>query len=98
MAAPLEDENGVCMALGVCGADENQKDAIIDEGLGNMADLLILNEKEVMDMMSNITKLPVARGGIRIGAIITKKVKGLVYWCKEQKRHGSDLDANRFTA
>jgi hypothetical protein len=32
MAAPLEDENGVRMALGVCGADENQKDAIIDEG------------------------------------------------------------------
>jgi hypothetical protein len=28
--------------------------------------------------------------------VVTKKVKALVYWCKEQKRHGSNLDANRF--
>jgi hypothetical protein len=48
-------------------------------------------------MMSNITKLPVNQGGVRIGAILTKKVKALAYWCKEQQRKDKDLDANRFT-
>jgi hypothetical protein len=28
--------------------------------------------------------------------VVTKKVKALVYWCKEQKRQDLDLDANRF--
>ena len=48
-------------------------------------------------MMTNITRLPANRGGIRIGIVITKKVKALVYWCKERKRRGQNLDANEFT-
>lgn len=93
----MENEQGVRMALQVCGADANQRDAIVGEGLGRMSDLMILDDKEITEMMSNITRLPVNRGGIRIGAIITKKVKALVYWCKQQKRQGADCDANRFT-
>lgn len=92
------DEAGLRMALDVCGASEAQKDAIVDEGFNGMADLMILEEKDITDMMSNLTKLPVNRGGTRIGAILTKKVKALVYWCREQDRQDLDLDANRFTA
>lgn len=91
------DEAGVRIALDVCGASDAQKDAIVEEGFNGMADLIILDDKDISDMMSNITKLAVNRGGTRIGAVLTKKVKALVYWCQEQDRQDLDLDANRFT-
>jgi hypothetical protein len=90
-------ENGVRLALGVCGANDDQKDAIINEGFDGMSDLLILDEKDITDMMSVIRNLPVNRGGVRIGAVLTKKVKALVYWCREQKSQDLELDAYRFT-
>jgi hypothetical protein len=97
MAAIADDEAGVRMALEVCGASDEQQDAIVAEGFENMSDLTVMEEKDITDMMTNITRLPVNRGGVRIGAVVTRKVKALVYWCKEQKRRGKDLDANRFT-
>ena len=96
MAAVADDEVGVRMALAVCGASDGQQDAIILEGINEMNDLTVLDDKVVGDMIAGITKLPTNRGGIRSGAIITKRVKALVYWTKEQKRRGADLDANRF--
>jgi hypothetical protein len=62
-----------------------------------MSDLTVMDEKDMTDMMTNITRLRMNHGGVRIGAVVTKKVKALVYWSKEQKRRGEDLDANRFT-
>ena len=82
----------------ICGATNDQRDAILGEGFQGMDDLAIMDEKDVADMMSNVTKLAVNRGGSRIGAVLTKKVKALVYWCKDQLRQGLDLDAHRFTA
>ena len=94
--APEDGEDGVRMALVVCGATQEQVDAIVQEGFTEMADLAIMDDKEIADMMTNITRLQANRGGVRIGAVVTKKVKALVYWCKEQKRQGKDLDANQF--
>jgi hypothetical protein len=90
-------ENGVCLALGVCGASKEQQNLIIDEGFNGMSNLLILDEKDITNMMSNITKLTVNHGGVRMGAVFTKKVKALVYWCRAQQRQGLELDANGFT-
>ena len=95
--APLIDLNGVQMALAVCEASAGQIAAIVAQGINRMGHFLMIEEKEVDTMMSNITQLAVNRGGIVIGAIVTKMVKGLVYWCKEQNRQGNDLDARRFT-
>jgi hypothetical protein len=89
--------NGVRLALTRCGASLTQRDAIIQEGFTGMDDLLFMDESDVERMMSNITKLRANQGGVRIGALLTKKVQALVYWAKEQDRHGMDLDANRFT-
>jgi hypothetical protein len=75
-----------------------QIDSILREGFNGMRDLLILDDKELANMMTAITRLPLNRGGHRIGAILTKKCKGLAYWCREQQRQGLDLDASiRFT-
>ena len=95
---PMEGVDGVSIALQTCGASAAQREAIVNEGFTGMIDLLIMEEKEVAEMMTNITRLSQARGGVRIGAILTKKVKALVYWCKERQRQGLDLDANEFTA
>jgi hypothetical protein len=46
-------EQGVRMAMGICGASDGQVDAIIDEGFDGMSDLLILEEKDITEMMSN---------------------------------------------
>jgi hypothetical protein len=97
MAAIADDKAGVRMALDVCGANDGQVDAIVKEGFTAMADLAVMDKKDITDMMTNITRLPANRGGVRIGAVITKKVKALVYWCKERKRRGQNLDANEFT-
>jgi hypothetical protein len=93
----LLDEQGVRHALDVCSASNEQIDSIVDKGLEQMADLLILEEEDIGRMMTNITRLPANRGGTRIGAVVTKKVQALAYWCKEQNRQDKDLDANRFT-
>jgi hypothetical protein len=92
-----ESEDSVKIALEVCGATDDQITAIVAEGFEDMRDLLILDDKEIADMMAGITKFPVNRGGRRIGAILTKKCRALAYWCQEQERQGLDLDANQFT-
>ena len=97
-AAPLIDIGGVHASLIMCGATPNQRNAIVSEGFTGMADLLSMEEKDITDMMTNITRLATNRGGVRIRAILTKKVKALVYWCKERDRQGLNLDANGFTA
>jgi hypothetical protein len=94
---PLIDINGVTLALTRCGASPQQRVAIIQEAFTGMADLLFMEESDIKRMMSNITKLRQNQGRIRIGAVLTKKVKALVFWVKEQERLGLDLDANRFT-
>jgi hypothetical protein len=40
-----------------------------------MEDLLILDNKDITDMMSNTIRLTVNRGGIRIVPVLTKKAK-----------------------
>ena len=63
-----------------------------------MADFLILQPNDVPRMSENITRMSANRGGIRIGAILTKKIEALVFWCHERNRSGQSLDANQFTA
>ena len=94
--APIEDLDGVELALTICGAEDDQIESIIREGFTGMADLVTLEEKDIENMMTNITRLPIDRGGSRIGALLTKKVKALAFWCKERERKGENLDANEF--
>lgn len=94
---PLIGIQGVQLALTICGASVDQRNSIINEGFNEMSDLLYITDSEIETMMSNITRLRAAQGGIRIGALLTKKVKTLAYWAKEQERQGLALDAYRFT-
>jgi hypothetical protein len=71
MAAIADDEAGVRMALEVCGATNEQQDAIVAEGFEDMSDLTVMDEKDITDMMTNITRLPMNCGGVRIGAVVT---------------------------
>jgi hypothetical protein len=53
-----EGEDGVKIALAVCGASDEQIDSIRREGFNGMRDLLILDNKEIADMMTAITRSP----------------------------------------
>jgi hypothetical protein len=59
-----EGEQGVRIALGICGASDAQTDAIIDKGFNGMSDVLILEDKEVTDRMSNNSRPTVEASGL----------------------------------
>ena len=94
---PLIDGAGVDMVLAVCGADAAQVASIKGEGFASMADFLIMKTEDVATMTTNLTRLQVNRGGSRIGAVLTKKLEALIYWCHERRRQGRELDANEFS-
>jgi len=94
---PMVGADGVEAALATCGANRNQIKAIKGEGITQMTDFLFLNGDRVMAMATNLTKLPNNRGGARIGAILTEKIRALVFWCHERRREDSDLDAAEFS-
>ena len=85
------------MVLAVCGADAAQVASIKGEGFASMADFVIMRTEDVPTMTTNLTRLQANRGGSRIGAVLTKKLMALIYWCHERRRQGKELDANEFT-
>ena len=94
---PVIGAQGVQQALTVCGASAALRDGLIGVGLAIMADFTILSVKEVETMATNVTRLSVNQGGAQIGAVLTKKIKGLVQWCHDRQWKGQNLDANAFT-
>ncbi len=95
---PLNDGNGVRAALTVCGCTNEQRNALVEEGLTTMADLLVIQAKDVAAMCNNLSRIPANRGGCKIGTVIMKKLEALINWCHDRNREGHDLDANEFNA
>jgi hypothetical protein len=93
---PLVDHRGVANALALCGCSVEQKNALIGEGFNNMTDFLVIQAKDVVGMCADLARMPVNRGGIKIGIVTMKKVEALVMWCHDRKRKGLKLDANAF--
>ena len=83
--------------LSICGANATQRTAIRGGGFETLDDFLLLQLEDVVTMTTNVTRLSVNRGGARLGAIITKKLQGLVHWCHERARDGLPLTADEFT-
>jgi hypothetical protein len=80
-----EGEDGVKIALEVCGATDDQITAIVAEGFEDMRDLLILDNKEIADMMAGITKLPVNRGGPQLVRFSQRIVRHLLIGAKSKR-------------
>ena len=57
MAAPNIDINGVCHCLTICGCNNDLREAIIAEGVNEMAQLNYLRVKDVDNMSKRITAL-----------------------------------------
>jgi hypothetical protein len=87
----------VQQVLTTCGATAAQRTAITEEGFTSLEDFLILTIKDVAEMAMNVTHLAVNRGGVHIGAVLTKKLQGLVWWCLDRHRRGQALVADEFT-
>ena len=93
---PLIDEQGVAEALRLCGCSVEQRNALVGEGFINMIDFLVIQPKDVAGMCTNLARIPVNRGGSKIGTVTMKKVEALVMWCHDREREGLELDANAF--
>ena len=93
---PLIDARGVMEALRLCGCSVEQTNALVGEGFTNMADFLVIQAKDVAGMCTNLARIPINRGGSKIGTVIMKKIEALVMWCHDQEREGQELDASAF--
>ena len=93
---PLIDARGVMEALRLCGCSVEQTNALVGEGFTNMADFLVIQAKDVAGMCTNLARIPINRGGSKIGTVIMKKIEALVMWCHDREREGQELDASAF--
>ena len=64
------------------------RDAILLEGFESLNDLGEIRVKDVEDMCKKISGLSNARGGARIGLVLVRRLKALVYWVKDHDRRG----------
>ena len=67
--------------------------AITAEGFASIEDLGDVSVKDVEDMCKKISGLSNNRGGVRIGLVLVRRLKGRVYWVKDHQRRGQIANA-----
>ena len=96
--APLEGEAAVKYAFSICGVKAEQEKALLEQGFPNMDTVATTRPKDLENMFKAIGKGNTApEKAARIGAMLGRNIEGLVYWCKERKRQGLDLDVRLVT-
>jgi hypothetical protein len=63
------------------------RDAIVTEGFTSINDLADIAVKDVSAMCMKISGLSNTRGGILIGYNLVRRLKGFVFWVKDQHHH-----------
>jgi hypothetical protein len=81
------------VVLAVCGfANVMDHTSIINnEDFQLNADVGILEDKDVFEMVKRLGNRTVAEGRVNIGAIQVKKLQTLCYWVRDQQKHGQDI-------
>lgn len=70
----------------ICGFDDPaQRLSLIAEGFNEVSDFGIMSSQDIAEMASKISKLPVNRGGFRIGAVQVRWLEGLAYWVMDRQ-------------
>ena len=91
----LNEVDTVLLSAGLTAA---QIVAIRTEGFERLNDFLTISNKEITDMASRLTSLPVVRGGTRIGVIHIKKLQAIAYWVRDCHNRNQIPDAGAFDA
>jgi hypothetical protein len=75
---------------------EALRNAIVSEGFTSINDLGDIRVKDVEDMCKKISGISNARGGVRIGLVLVRRLKGLVYWVKDHLRRSQTPDGDNW--
>jgi hypothetical protein len=87
MAEINQEEIELCICLARIGFNTNRlRDAIVTQGFTSINNLADIAVKDVSAMCKKISGLSNARGGILIGYNLVRRLKGLVFWVKDQHR------------
>ena len=90
----LEGVDFLLNAIGFNEADERQR--IMEAGLGGYEDFRYLVEKDICDMADEFGKRTQANGRITFGLGRTKKLQGIMHWIQDGYRTSDVLDHNMF--
>jgi hypothetical protein len=87
---PAQAEFRACLAL--IGWNPRQCNMIVAEDFTNVDDLGDMLLKDVSHICTTISKLSNARGGVRIGCALIRRLKGFVWWVKDHQCRDQDAD------
>ncbi|KAL7578631.1 hypothetical protein ACA910_009776 [Epithemia clementina (nom. ined.)] len=67
--------------------------AFLQECFTSLADLRNLDQKNLQEMATRISRKPSNQGPVLIGMLLLKKVESLIYWVKQRTTMGLPLDS-----
>ena len=86
--------------LTVCGVqDQNVRQQIIDgKGFAALEDIAILEgDADVTEMAKRMAARPAANNRVFLATTVIKKIQGLVWWVRDQRKLNQDIDPVLFT-
>jgi hypothetical protein len=93
----LQGKEAVHHVLNICGFTiATERESLITKGFHDLLDFGIMNSREITEMTSKVSKLPMNRGGMWIGAVHVCRLEGLVYWVMDRQRQSQPLVAEEF--
>ena len=105
---PLDDEAAARHVFTICKLTEWQKVELLSQGLESMKHISQATMKDIDNMSRDLAAAakaaPTTTGrsaashhGRILGLMRVKRLKALIYWCKQQKRRGLPLNPYAFT-
>jgi hypothetical protein len=73
-----------------------QRERIIEAGLGEFEDFRYLNDKDIRDMAEEFAKCSAQNGRIIFGLGRTKKLIGIMHWIQDCHRTNDEPDIENF--
>lgn len=89
----MSPETNLMAALTLCGLNEEQKKALIDEGYDKMSQLVWLKPDSIKNLLSSIAK---KSAKVEFKHIQQSTIRALVMWAHDQNKMDNDLDSQTF--
>jgi hypothetical protein len=79
--------------LAICGFANVVDHTLIinNEGFQSIVDFVILEDKDMFEMVKCLGNCMVAAGPVNVGVIQVKKLQALCYWVCDQQKHGQGI-------
>jgi len=79
-----------------CGLSAAQIATLVVEGYTMLNEFAISEPQDIVDLAKRVQGLPANMGGMCFGQLHLIKLKGLLSWIKDWKRHALPIDPNEF--